>query len=120
MTKYFWLMVVLVALLSPPARADFPDAVAAYDAGDYATAFEESLPLAEQGDIDAQYLVGFFYARGDGVARDPFQAHLWFSLAASQGDSFAADALAELERGMTAAQQAEARALADNWKPAPD
>jgi hypothetical protein len=116
--KHLWLMVALIALLAAPARADFPDAVAAYDAGDYSTAFEESLPLAQQGDIDAQYLVGFLYSRGDGVARDPVQAHLWFSLAAAQGDSFAADALAALEREMTAAQVAEARPLAADWEPA--
>jgi TPR repeat protein len=116
--KHLWLMVVLIALLAAPARADFPDAVAAYDAGDYATTFEESLPLAQQGHGDAQYMVGFLYSRGDGVARDPVQAHLWFSLAAAQGDSFAADALAALEREMTAAQVAKARTLAAAWESA--
>jgi TPR repeat protein len=116
----FWLLALLVALHASPLRADFPDAVAAYDAGDYATAFEESLAVAEQGNVDAQYMVGFLYERGQGVARDVVRAHLWFSLAAAQGDSFAADDLANLERIMTAAQRAEAKALADTWKPAID
>ncbi len=114
--KPLWLMVTLIALHAAPARADFPAAVAAYDAGDYSAAFEESLPLAQQGHGDAQYMVGFLYARGDGTPRDPVQAHLWFSLADPQGDSFAADALAELERGMTAAQISKVRALAAVWE----
>lgn len=118
--KRLWLLTLLVALYAPRALADFPDAVAAYDAGDYAAAFEKSLTMAEQGDIDAQYMVGFLYSRGQGVARDVVRAHLWFDLAAAQGDSFAAEALAALEVGMTAAQLAEARALAAAWKPAAD
>ena len=118
--KYLWLLVLWIALYPQPAQADFLAAVAAYDAGDYAAAFEESLPLAEQGHGDAQYMVGFLYTQGQGVARDFVQAHMWFNLATAQGDSFTADALADLERILTAAQRADARALAAAWKPAVD
>ena len=79
-------------------RADFPAAVAAYDQGDYATTFAESQPLAERGDAEAQYMLGFLYARGEGVGRDLVHAFLWYSLAAWQGDKIAADALIELSR----------------------
>jgi hypothetical protein len=112
--KRLWLM---IALIAPPTWADFPDAVAAYDAGDYATALKEYLAMAEQGHADAQYMAGHLYAQGLGTPRDPVQAHLWFTLAAAQSDPFAEEALAELERGMTAAQIAEARALAAAWEP---
>ena len=37
--------------------ADYYKGVAAYDAGDYATALAEWKPLAEQGDADAQYIL---------------------------------------------------------------
>ena len=43
--KRLWLLTLLVALYAPRALADFPDAVAAYDAGDYAAAFEGDVPV---------------------------------------------------------------------------
>ena len=115
--------VVLVAAIAvagfaaAPARGDFPAAIAAYDGGDYATAFAESVAVAARGDRDAQYLVGLLYSRGEGVALDRVRAYLWFSLAADQGDRFAMDALAGLARRMTAARIAEAEALARDWRP---
>ena len=39
------------------AWADFDDGVAAYKRGDYATAYREFLPLAEQGHAQAQSLI---------------------------------------------------------------
>ena len=99
------------------ARADFPAAVAAYDQGDYATTFAESQPLAERGDAEAQYMLGFLYARGEGVGRDLIHAFLWFSLAAWQGDEIAADALVELSRRMTSKEIAAAETLARRWVP---
>ena len=46
-----------VLLLAAPAWGDFDDGQAAYERGDYETAFEEFLPLAEQGDALAQSCV---------------------------------------------------------------
>ena len=92
------------------ARADFADAVEAYDGGDYADAFAESLEAARQGDADAQYLVGYLYMRGEGTRRDFVRAYRWFTLAARQGDSFAADELISLAKRMSAAQISEAEA----------
>ena len=112
--------IVVAAFAAAPARGDFPAAVAAYDGGDYATAFEEAMAVAAQGDEDAQYMVGFLYSRGEGVALDRVRAYLWFSLAADQGDRFAMDALAGLARRMTAARIAEAEALARDWRPEPN
>ena len=104
--------IILAGLAVAPAQADFPAAIAAYDGGDYATAFSESMVDAARGDGDAQYLVGFLYFRGEGVAVDLVRAYLWFSLAADQGDRFAMDELTGLARRMTAAQISEAEALA--------
>ena len=108
---------VLFGFAAAPAAADFPAAVAAYDGGDYAAAFAESVAEAGRGDADAQYLAGFLYLRGEGVRRDPVRAYMWFTLAARQGDAIAADALAGLAREMTADQIAEAEALARDWLP---
>ncbi len=106
------LLSVLAILLSgPQARADFADAVAAYDGGDYATAFTASLEAAKQGDADAQFLAGFLYMRGQGTRLDLPRAYQWFTLAARQGDDFAAEGLESLKRRMSAAQISQAEAL---------
>jgi|TARA_B100001964_G_scaffold160621_1_gene176370 hypothetical protein len=48
--------------------------VEAHVAGNYATAMREFRPLAEQGDADAQSMLGVMYALGKGVAQDDAQA----------------------------------------------
>ena len=39
---------------------------------------------AEQGHANAQFLLGFMYATGRGVAQDYIQGHKWINLAASR------------------------------------
>ncbi len=43
------------------------------------------LPLAEQGDAEAQYELGLIYLNGHDVPQDDAQAVRWFVLAAEQG-----------------------------------
>ena len=42
---------------------------------------------AEQGDADAQFVLGFMYATGRGVPQDDVQAVRWYRRAAEQGDA---------------------------------
>jgi len=42
--------------------------------------------LAEKGDSDAQYDLGWVYESGEGAKKDLKEAFKWFSLAAKQGD----------------------------------
>ena len=49
--------------------------------------FERNLRLAEQGDADAQFEVGWMYAHGTGVSRNDGEAARWFRMAADQGDA---------------------------------
>ena len=60
---------VVVALLfsGESAWADWDDGWAAYNRGDYATAFQEFLPYAERGDSDARSNLGLMYFLGKGV-----------------------------------------------------
>ena len=67
------------------ACADFDDGVAAYERGDFATALQEFRPLAEQGDADAQTLIGMMYNEGLGVPKNDAEAVKWFHKAAEQG-----------------------------------
>ncbi len=83
------LAVALLIGLAVPAWADFQAGVAAYSRGDYATAFQEFKPLAEQGDARAQFRLGFMYAKGQGVSQDYAEAIKWYQKAAEQGDAAA-------------------------------
>jgi TPR repeat protein len=77
-----------------PASAEpFEDGMAAYQRGDYATALIFLRPLAEQGNPQAQYTLGYIYAEGESVPEDDGEAVRWYRKAAEQSD---ADAQNEL------------------------
>jgi hypothetical protein len=61
---------LLLLIVPIPAHADFQAGLAAYDQGDYATALKEFLPLAQQGDVKAQFNMGILYEKGQGVPQD--------------------------------------------------
>ena len=56
-----------------------------YLKGDYQAAFEEWLPLAELGDVEAQYNLGVMYDEGTSVTQDLGKAAEWYRMAAEQG-----------------------------------
>jgi uncharacterized protein len=56
-----------------------------YLKGDYQAAYEEWLPLAELGDVEAQYNLGVMYDEGAGVEQDLATAAAWYRKAAEQG-----------------------------------
>lgn len=56
----------------------------AYNRGDYATALVELRLPAEQGNPDAQNILGTMYSKGQGVPRDYGEALNWRRLAAEQ------------------------------------
>ena len=58
----------------------------AYKNNDYKKAYKLWLPLAEQGNVTAQYNLGWMYSKGQGVPRDYKEAVRLYSLAAEQGD----------------------------------
>lgn len=53
--------------------------------GDYQTAFKLWLPLAEQGNVNAQFNLGLMYDDGRGVKQDDVEAVKWYRKAAEQG-----------------------------------
>ena len=80
------MVVVLVVLLLPQVTfADaYSDAEAAYNRGDYKTAFRGYKRLANQGHARAQSSLGFMYGKGQGVPQDYKEAVTWFRKAANQ------------------------------------
>ncbi len=86
------LVALLLLTLAAPAWAGWDEGVAAYERGDYATAFRELKPLAEQGDAQAQSVLGFII-RSRGVPQDYAEAVRWLRRAADLG-------LAEAQYGL--------------------
>ncbi len=84
----FALTLTLSILCSQPTRANtFEDGVVAYKHREYAQAFNVWLPLAEQGNAQAQVAIALMYMMSYGVQPDEAQAVRWFRKAADQGDA---------------------------------
>ena len=66
---------------------DFKDALDAFDREDYEVLYKLTLPLAENGNAKAQYMLGGMYSEGLGGAQDLKEAVKWYRLAAEQGDA---------------------------------
>jgi len=127
---YRYLIVGLLTLLISTSlvvtafAGQYEDADAAYERGDYATAYRLFKPMAEQGHAEAQYNLGGMYFRGRGVPQDFVLAHMWFNLSvskvpASEGETReATEIIIDLVASkMTPYQIAEAQRLAREWKP---
>jgi TPR repeat protein len=114
MKKWIIGAVVSAQLLSASAAFAGPweDGMAAYNRGDYAPAIRVFRTLAEQGNAKAQNVLGVMFRKGEGVAKSPARARMWFSLAAKRGEAGARAELREVSRTMTAQEMTEADAMA--------
>jgi len=90
---FFCFFTVAHLAVVPIACAGFAEASSAYGRGDYATAYAEIKPLAEQGNRDAQYNLGLMYESGQGVPQDNTEASKWYGKAAGQGSAEAQNSL---------------------------
>lgn len=87
--------------------------VKAFDSGDYQSAYQHWLPLAEKGHAEAQLFMAVLYRYGFGVQRNPSQSAKWFEHAANNGDVDAQNELAFIyEQGWGVKQDA---AEAERW-----
>lgn len=73
----------------PPPSVRFQEGVAAYDKGDFTTAFKIWLPLAQQSDLAAMRNVALMLRKGEGTARDPKRALWFYEEAGSKGFALA-------------------------------
>lgn len=76
---------------------------------------ERVLKKAQDGNTDALYDLGLIYASGRGVEVDNVSAHMWFNLAAVNGDDRAREERAELASIMSEEEIAEAQRQAREW-----
>ena len=108
--SFWWL-----TFAAPMSAGPLEDGYAAYQRGDFATAMQIMRPLADQGHVTAQNLVGLLYYFNYGG--DYVSAYMWFNLAEAQGNSFAEMFLKDTVDKMTPEQIAEAQKLARKWRP---
>jgi uncharacterized protein len=67
----------------------------AFRMGDYVRTEQLARPLAEKGDARAQFLLGQLYAKGLGLAQNPYEAARWYRKAAEQGEAMSQAALGQ-------------------------
>ena len=88
--KQVLLICVCFFALTGQTMADaLSDATRVYDAGDYEKAAKLYRPLANEGNAEAQYILGMMYRAGRGVPRDNQEAKKWYQQAAEQGHPLA-------------------------------
>src|SRR5207247_8932716 len=109
--KSLVLVLVFLAWFVTPAIADFDAGMAAYQRGDYVTAFREFKPLAEKGAAQAPNILGVMYDKSQGVPQDYVQSHRGFNLAAAQGVKQTAEGRHRLAAQMSSSQSSDASSL---------
>lgn len=77
-------LIVLLLLTEPTEAQDLEKGREARKQGDYPAALQELLPLAEQGDPEAQFLIAGMLMRGHGVSLSVVHAAQWLMMAAEQ------------------------------------
>src|SRR6516225_9044929 len=85
--EFMFLVSAIVLSAGLSAGADLASAKHDYQEKNYAAALKESTPLAEEGNADAQVLLGRMYMMGQGVNQDRDRALKWFKPAAVQGNA---------------------------------
>ena len=111
----FAAIILVLTFAAPMSAGPLEDGYAAYTRGDFATAMQIMRPLADQGHVTAQTVVGLLYYFNYGG--DYVSAYMWFNLAAAHGNSFAEMFLKDTADKMTPEQIAEAQKLARKWRP---
>ena len=118
----------ILALGGPALAGPFEDGKAAFDRGEEAAAFAIWKPLADDGDVNAQFWLGQMYDLGRGVKKDFAQAALWYRRAAEQGNPVAqhnlgymyevGDGVKTSEYSLVTAASWYRRAASQGYKPA--
>ncbi|MBP7064011.1 hypothetical protein, partial [Ferrovibrio sp.] len=102
----------IAAAPAMPAPDPMQVAQQAYEKADYFTALGRWLPLAQQGNAEAQGRLGLLYRDGKGLPPDRIRALAWLRVAAQNGNMQAEQAAAELARAMPDRQRDDAADLA--------
>lgn len=85
--SYWRRVVTMLFFVGACSGADLELARRAYDQKDYATALKEFTLLADNGNADAQLMLGKMYMIGQGVPKDSQSALKWLKASAVQGNA---------------------------------
>lgn len=87
--------ILLVApVVADPKHKD--PGIKAFEQKNFSSAFAHWLPAAKNGDVNAQFNLGYMYERGLGTARNNDKAQNWYEMASRQGNPEAQHRLASL------------------------
>jgi TPR repeat protein len=84
---------------------------------DFSQAAQWYWKAAEQGNPVAQFQLGNMYHLGKGVTQNYVMAYMWLDLAASRGNANAREIRRVVATKMDPAEIAEAKRMAEEWKP---
>jgi len=89
MIRFFIICLLSLSLLacatpSPREISELQQGKRYFDEGYYKRAMHELLPIACDGNPDAQYAVGYMYYYGLGVAQDTDVGHFWIQRSANR------------------------------------
>ena len=113
----FLLVLTVLFLFTSSCSDNIQNAHDAYNKKDYKEAHKLFLSLATDGVAQAQNNLGWMYSQGQGVPKDSVSVHMWFSVAASNGNKDAVKNRNMLVEQMTPQQIEKAQEMARNWKP---
>ena len=80
---------IIVSAFSLSAQDTLEQAIQYYDNKEYDKAVPMFQRLAQGGDMKVQFVLGYCYDEGQGVAQDYTQAVYWYRKSAEQGNSAA-------------------------------
>ena len=83
--KIFLFSLLLSLFFIGSNLAESNDVWDAYKKGNYKAAYNEWLPIAEQGNAEAQFNLAGMYAKGYGVVMDEKKSFDWYKKSAEQG-----------------------------------
>lgn len=94
MTAFFRLALIIFSLLQLAGclvyrHNNLQEGIASFCNQDYRQAFIRLLPVANQGQPEAMYAVGYMYYYGEGVTEDRKKACVWINRAAKTGNPMA-------------------------------
>ncbi len=112
-----WLVLLcaLIGLGAGPAMAGWKEVNAALQAGQLSAALPLLRPLAEAGDAEAQYMMGYLLSGASGVKHNLMEAFKWYTVAYAQGQTRAAAARAMIGKRLGPYQAAEGQRQARDW-----
>jgi TPR repeat protein len=91
MFRHLAMAAVLALVASTAAAQDAHKGWTSWEAGDFQSALQEWLPIANQKDVNVQILLelGHIYKDGKGVPKDYGEAVKWYRLASIRGEAYA-------------------------------